>query len=76
MKIKVIEKPMINFGTEEKLSKNEMNGLKGGKCLIWFQKFVIGPTCVCVKKNFLACFEEMDTMDLACLEEMHTIDII
>ncbi|MDR1554272.1 MAG: hypothetical protein LBS69_12560 [Prevotellaceae bacterium] len=64
-KIKVIEKPMMNFGNVEKLTKKELSELQGGTeaddkhCVLIFDTFWIGPICVCRKKYFLANSEDV-----------------
>ncbi|MDR1984958.1 MAG: hypothetical protein LBQ28_09070 [Prevotellaceae bacterium] len=76
MKIKVIEKPMMNFGDSQKLSEGELNKLKGGegeeetdaeaqkkKCVVIFDQFKIFDACICYTKRFLAAADEFDPVE-------------
>ncbi|MDR2291944.1 MAG: hypothetical protein LBE11_00535 [Prevotellaceae bacterium] len=62
-KIKVIEKPIVNFNDVHKLNESELSVIKGGtdeddelelqkKCLFW-SRFIINDWCVCDKRTFI-----------------------
>jgi hypothetical protein len=64
-KIKVIEKPSMNFGDAQNLSRNALNELKGGAgadkkmCFVIFDKFKIFDGCICYTSRFLANSEDV-----------------